>query len=339
MSASSYPCIEGPRSEILLGDRRYPPMLLDLPSPPPRLYVLGDPAALVSPCVSVVGARKATPYGIACAELAGASAAAMGLCVVSGAAIGCDVASQRAALDHGGRVCAVLGSGADVAYPARAADVLRRAVAGGGAVVSLQRWGSPPAKWAFVKRNAVIAALSRALVICEAGMPSGTFSTAEAASTAGREVLVFPGSIFSSNSTGSNYLIATDPASMPLWDRDCLELAYSRIYGVLRPTPRGEGAACGEAQAQGGSAAGETEGFTPLQAEVVRALQASPMAPGELGDALGCDFVACLRVLGGLEVGGVVGRLADGRYCLTAKEYLRHNGSVASGPRPRAAHA
>ena len=93
-------------------------------------------------------------------------------------------------------------------YPASSADVYAGAVAAGGAVISLERWGSPPRRYAFPKRNAIIAALSTCLFVTEAGMRSGTMSTADVAVELGRKVYGIPGSIFSPLSAGTNWLIS-----------------------------------------------------------------------------------------------------------------------------------
>ncbi len=304
--------LEGPRCELTEHDDGYPAGLLDGEGRPPKLYVLGDPAALLRPYVAIIGARKATPYGIACAQLSARCAVSMGIGVVSGAAIGCDQAAQREALRLGGAVVAVLGSGANVIYPARASDMLSEILRTGGAIVSLQGWDAPPAKWAFVRRNAVIALLSRVLVICEAGLPSGTFSTAQNASDAGREVLVFPGSVFSPNSTGSNYLIASDINTLPVWDEQCLQIAFSRNFGRLCSAP---GHAPSEARTS----------YTPDEQRVLDALTASPTSLGDLATALGLSSSELLRRLGQLEVRGCVRRLMDGRYSLTEHELLAQN--------------
>ncbi len=317
MTAGRTPApLEGPHYELDEHDGAYPRQLFDGEGRPPRLYVLGNPDALARPSVAIVGARKATPYGLACAELAAQCAAAIGVDVVSGAAVGCDQAAQREALRRGAGVVAVLGSGADVVYPASARSMLEHAVRAGGAVVSLQPWGSPPARWAFVRRNAVVALLARVLVICEAGMPSGTFSTAQSAADAGREVLVFPGSVFSPNSTGSNYLIASDANAIPVWDRKCLEVAYSRNFGR----------ACAPTSPVTDAAAPLEDGPVPEDdRRLLEALAASPTAPGALADSLGVGLPSLMRSLGRLEVKGCVGRLADGRYSLTKQRLLAHN--------------
>ena len=333
-------CPDAPRRVIGRDEQGYPPGLNMLPSPPREIFVLGRPQALLQTGVSIVGARKATPYGLACAQLAARACSELGVVVTSGAAVGCDQAAQREALARGATVVAVLGSGADVAYPASSRDLLEGIVARGGAVVSLQPWGSPPARWAFVRRNAVIAALSRALVICEAGLPSGTFSTAEAADQAGVEVLVFPGSFFSPNSRGSNFLLSQSNF-LPLWDRQCLEMALARICGARPDAPAGErsgdvagardgiragdvsggrGEGAPSAGAQGGVA--ERAGARGLEARVLRSLEASACQPQTLSRSLGLDAATTMRVLGALDARGLVERLVDGRYSLTQRTYV-----------------
>lgn len=308
MSASNL--LAGPRHELHPGDELYPQALLDIPQPPQTLYVVGAPEALSRENVSIIGARKATPYGFACARMAATAAAQVGLQVVSGAAIGCDQAAQRQALAKGGATLAVLGSGADVVYPLSSRRLLDSIVASKGAVVSIRPWGTPPARWTFPERNSIVAALSRCLVISEAGMPSGTFSTARFAEEYGREVLVFPGSVFSPNSTGSNYIIASQPNAMPIWDRECLEMAYSRIYGVLRSPSK---------------APRRARGLSVLEESLLASLQAAPCTPGELAKDLETDTTELSRALSMLELDGRVVRLRDGRYSLSEREFLSQN--------------
>lgn len=301
------------RIEIALGDPLYPACVSELPDAPGVLYVRGDPKVLDRPSLSIVGSRKATPYGLAIAEMAGRIAAESGLAVVSGGARGCDQAAGLASIDAGGVHVVVLGTGADVVYPASARRLIERALDGGGAVVSLEPWGTPPQRWAFPKRNRVIAALSSATLVSEAGMPSGTFSTAEAAVSLDREVLAVPGSVFSPESRGSNYLIANGACCIA--DEEALEVAISRIYGTLRF------ARCD---------ASDTVKLSQCDQEIVSTLIANPQRVEELAWHRGEDSLTCLRHLSRLELDGVVVRLADGRYSLTksalhARTRLGHN--------------
>ena len=195
------------RHVIGIGDSRYPALLAEVERPPAELYVMGDPSALAAPMVAVVGARRATPYGLACARRFAALAAEAGFCVVSGGARGVDAEAHRAALEAGGRTVAVLGGGIDRPYPKEHALLFKRIADAGGAVASEQPWDVAPLPWMFRARNRIVAGLACAVVVCEAGVPSGSFSTCDDALDAGREVLAVPGPITSAVSAGPNRLL------------------------------------------------------------------------------------------------------------------------------------
>lgn len=283
--------------ELVLGQTGYPERVAKLSDAPQRLYVRGNLAALETSALSIVGSRRATPYGLALAEMAARAAAQSGIAVVSGGAIGCDQAAGRAALKSGGCHIVVLGTGADVVYPPSAGDLIDRTIETGGAIVSLEPWGTGPRPWAFPKRNRVIAALSQALFVTEAGMPSGTFSTAETAFALGREVLAAPGSILSPQSRGSNDLIANGACCIV--DSDSLEMAISRIYGTL----------CFSRSPAPGMPGLDARGRRALAA-----LTANPLRIEELATSLCADTMAVMHLLGALEAAGLVERLPDGRW-------------------------
>ncbi len=200
------PLLEGPRSEIDNKSAAYPDMLRELQFPPSVLYVIGDLQSLRGG-LSIVGARKATPYGRSCAERFAFQAAKQHVTIVSGGARGCDSAAHRGALKASGLTVAVLGGGCDQLYPAENAALFQQIIDQGGAVVSEHPWDFPAMPYTFRARNRIIAALSKATLIVEAGLPSGTFSTADEALQLGREVLVVPGSITTPNSRGVNRLL------------------------------------------------------------------------------------------------------------------------------------
>lgn len=288
------------RTCLVPGDEGFPPMLLDLhDAPVAALNVLGDPGVLSEECISIIGARLATPYGIAVAEMAGRIAAECGLVVVSGGARGCDHAASRAALDAGGRTVIVAGCGADVVYPKSSADIYHDAVSAGGAVVSLERWGQGPRKYAFPRRNAVIAALSRSLFVTEAGMRSGTMSTADVALALGRLIYAIPGSIFSPNSQGTNHLIAE--GAMIISSEADLETRIALDYNRLH--------------------LGAVGGGTWQGGKVIAALVASPSTLDELARAVGESLMTLLDTVADYEAKGIVARLPDGRYSVTAEAY------------------
>lgn len=262
------------------------------------VYVLGNAGLLDEDCLSVIGARKATPYGLAVAEMAGRVAAECGLVTVSGGAVGCDHAATRAALDAGGRTIIVTGCGADVVYPRSSADIFHDCLGSGGAVVALEPWGREPRKYAFPKRNVVIAALSRSLFVTEAGVKSGTMSTADAALAMDRTVYAIPGSIYSPTSQGTNRLIA-DGAMIISCEADLetrIALDYNRLH-------------------LGGSEGSWSGG------KVISALVASPCRLEELAVALGESPLTVLDVISDYEARGIVERLPDGRYSPTVEAY------------------
>lgn len=295
-------CGRDARWEIRRGEDGWPSALEELSPPPDRVFGCGDPAALLAPALAVVGARRATPYGLSVAAMAGRVAAECGVAVVSGGAMGCDHAAGSAALAAGGVGVVVSGCGADVVYPESSRDVFEGTVASGGAVISLERWGAPPRRWAFPKRNAVIAALAEVLVVTEAGPRSGTMSTADVAVELGRVIYAIPGSIFSPESAGTNRLIAEGARVIP--DEQSLETAISLDFGVARLGVR-------RSRREGGP--------------IMSALLASPTRPDELATRMGVDVLTIMRTLTEYEARGMAQRLPDGRYSPTEAYLLGHN--------------
>lgn len=224
--------VEGPRYVIDQGSEAFPEALRNLHEPPERLYVIGDPGALQEG-LAVVGARKATPYGIGCAARFAGIAAGCGIAIVSGGARGCDSEAHRAAIRNGARTVSFLGGGCDCVYPAENLELFRQIVGGGGALASEQPWDSPPLPWMFRARNRLIAGLAKATLIVEAGLPSGTFSTADEALAANREVLVVPGAVTSRQSLGANRLICQ--GATPVVDDETFHDALFSIFGVMSP--------------------------------------------------------------------------------------------------------
>jgi DNA processing protein len=230
----------------------YPAALAAIADPPPVLWARGDLAALSRPAVAIVGSRDGTPYGLSVAERLAADLASRGVAIVSGLARGVDSAAHRGALSAaGGSTLAVLGSGADVVYPAEHRELARR-VERSGAVLSELVPGTPPRKPFFPLRNRVISGLSRAVVIVEAGERSGSLITARCALEQGREVLAVPGNILTGRNRGGHALLK-DGAKIVESADDILEELGIRLPGgpapaslagpedlVLRSLPAGE---------------------------------------------------------------------------------------------------
>ena len=223
--------LKGPRCVISYGEQGYPESLMAIPDPPQALYIVGNRDA-IDDGLAIIGARKATPYGKAAALQFARLAAQRGIPVVSGGALGCDTQAHRGALDVQGKTVVVLGGGCDQPYPRSNVDLFQEVIDRGGAVISEQQWDFPPLPYTFRARNRIIAGLSRATLIVEAGLPSGTFSTADDALAAGREVLAVPGPITSATSRGANRLIYQ--GATPVVDNESLEDILVGIFGCLR---------------------------------------------------------------------------------------------------------
>jgi DNA processing protein len=191
---------------IARGDNRYPRQLLEIVDPPPVLWVAGQCGALSCVGVAIVGSRAGSTYALNVAERLGGDLASRGVVVVSGLARGVDSAAHRGALAAGGRTLAVLGSGADVIYPAEHA-ALAREIAQNGAIVSELVPGTQPRPVFFPRRNRIISGLVRAVVVIEAGEKSGSLITARCALEQGRDVLAVPGSVLGGRNRGGHALL------------------------------------------------------------------------------------------------------------------------------------
>jgi DNA processing protein len=232
---------------------------------------------------------------LAAARLFAGWAAAAGYPIVSGAAIGCDQAAHRAALAAGGRTVAVLGTGADVAYPGGSAALLAQ-IASCGCVVSELNWGHPAAKWTFRARNRIIAGLAGALLVLEANCPSGTFITADRALEAGRDVLVVPGSIFAPECRGPNRLLRQGATPIT----EVAELADALMLSLGPP--------------HSGNDVNESLYGLATDDDVLSSLRTNPGRPDDVARALGLDIVSAARRIGALEGVGLIRKYPDGRY-------------------------
>ena len=152
-----------------------------------------------------------------------ADLAGHGVSVVSGAAYGIDGAAHRAALTAGGTTIALLAGGADRPYPAGHGELIER-IAASGAVVSEAPCGTTPTKWRFLQRNRLIAALSDATVVVEAGWRSGSLNTAAHAAALSRPLGAVPGPVTSAASAGCHRLLREFDARCVTNSADALEL-------------------------------------------------------------------------------------------------------------------
>lgn len=195
---------------LLIDEEDYPPLLRHISDPPQALFVRGafpDPDVTA---VSIVGTRSCTGYGRKVTDEFARGLSAAGLTIVSGLALGIDTVAHTAALEMGGACIAVLGSGADdgALYPRSNVRLAHSIIENGGAVISEFPPGTDSFKHHFPLRNRIIAGLSRATLVTEAALKSGSLITAHLALSYNRDVFAIPGPITSIQSEGANRLIA-----------------------------------------------------------------------------------------------------------------------------------
>lgn len=206
---------------ITFEDENYPDNLKDLPDISPVLYIKGKIISNDSLSVAIVGSRRSTYYGKSIAEQFAADFASLGVTVVSGLARGIDTCAHKGTIDAAGRTIAVLGSGIDRIYPPENKELFYK-ISENGAVVSEFPLGTQPWAGNFPARNRLISGLSKAIVVIEASLKSGIFSTVEWALNQGKTIFAVPGNINSETSKGTNQLIK-DGAIPATSSKDVLE--------------------------------------------------------------------------------------------------------------------
>lgn len=191
---------------ITYNDPRYPSMLKYLPDAPRIIYVKGEIKKTDFLSISIVGTRKPTSYGKLVVENLIKELSKYNITIISGLAYGIDTLAHEFAIKNGLRTIAVLGNGIGVYYPS-ANKFLQDKIPKHGALISEFNFKTKPSKTTFPQRNRIIAALSLGTLVIEADIKSGAIITAKFALDLGKDVFAVPGSIFSKQSNGTNYLI------------------------------------------------------------------------------------------------------------------------------------
>lgn len=211
-------------------DPLWPPQLNDLgPARPYGLWCRGDSRHLLdvasAPSVALVGSRDPSIYGTEVTTHLAAELARRGYTVISGGAMGIDIAAHRAALTQQGSdlpTIAFMAGGLDRLYPAQNSDALNMIV-DRGLIMSEVSVGNTPTRWRFLERNRLIAALARHTIVVEARWRSGALNTARHAMEIGRTLWAVPGQINSPNSVGTNRLLRDGLAQTLTEATDILE--------------------------------------------------------------------------------------------------------------------
>lgn len=213
-----------------VGDEYYPEFLDEIHAPPKKLYCIGNKKILSKPKVAVVGARKATAYGIWAAKEIGKTLAENGVTVVSGLAYGIDKMAHLGALEAGGDTIAVMAGGLDRCYPKVHENLFNR-IKNEGLVLSEYPDHTEYMPFHFPQRNRIISGISSAVVVVEAGQSSGSLITAEFAADQGRTVFAVPGNINSKMSLGSNKLIRDGAIPVVVFEQILRDLGFTCFRG------------------------------------------------------------------------------------------------------------
>jgi DNA processing protein len=279
----------------------YPVLLRELVDPPAVLFGAGRPEVLRQladePAVTIVGTRRASPYGTEVAYALGRGLGASGVPVISGLALGIDGTAHRGCLDGGGLPAAVVASGPDVVYPRRHRSLHER-IRETGIVLSELPPGTEPYRWSFPARNRIMAGLARMTLVVEAADPSGSLITAEFAKDLGRCVAAVPGRITSIVARGTNNLLK-DGATPISGTEDVLDELFG--VGVRRPPAPSDNAPS-----------------DPVLRAILTAAESQDSVQG-VADAVGRPISETRAALGRLEVDGYLTRRELGGWERTAR--------------------
>jgi DNA processing protein len=187
----------------------WPEGLNEIPEPPEKLFIVGDFPEEDLIYLAVVGSRKFTTYGKDACEKLVSGLKGYPVAVVSGLAMGIDAIAHKTALSVGLKTLVFPGSGLSPKsmYPKTNVKLAEDVVRSGGCLISEFDPDFKATLWSFGKRNRLMAGISKAVLIIEAGEKSGTLITSRLATEYNRDVLVVPGSIFSPNAKGTNMLL------------------------------------------------------------------------------------------------------------------------------------
>lgn len=300
----------------------YPRLLRDTPDAPPLLYARGSLNALAHPLVAVVGSRKASHHALSHTRRLCTDLSSLGLGVVSGLALGIDAAAHEGALQATGAVrgptIAVAATPPDRVYPTRHASLDQRIVETGGLILTEQALGSSVKRWFFPKRNRIISGLCMGVLVAEAGLPSGSLTTATHAMNQGREVMAMPGSLHNPHVRGCHALIKQGAALVECTNDilDTLGEPLQRELKQLRARlglPDHSNTGMSQHPAQATLALEELDLSEPERA-ILHLLSADAAHIDELLSLTPLNISQLASLLGLLEIKGLITTTSGGRY-------------------------
>ncbi|MBI2644189.1 MAG: DNA-protecting protein DprA [Candidatus Wildermuthbacteria bacterium] len=291
------------RGVVAKEDERYPALLKTISDAPKKLYYKGtwDPS-LFRACLAVVGTRRMTGYGKRVAEELVGEIAAAGVTIVSGFMYGVDATAHKSAVGVGGKTIAVMPCGIDVIHPEYQKDLYEAIMKQDGLIVSEYEGGFVPTLWSFPRRNRIIAGLSQATLVIEAGEKSGSLITANFAKKFHRKLFAVPGPVTSSVSQGTLKLL--EEGATVVKNAQRIISWYKENVPELSQ------------RAQGREKAVAPERDTPqkkIERNILEYLQREPMEIDNLARTLGISAAQIGTVLSLMQLNGLIAE-ENGKY-------------------------
>lgn len=293
---------------IGLDHPRYPTLLLDTVDAPALLYMKGDLSALDKPALAIVGSRKASRQSIDLTRKLASDMAKRDVAIVSGLARGIDAAAHEGALSVGGLTIAVAATEPESVYPKCHKALAQRIVDQGGLIMTEYPLEAPTLRWYFPRRNRIISGMSLGVLVAEAGLPSGTLTTATHAVNQGREVMAIPGSVQNPQAKGCHALIKQG-ATLVESEQDILD---ALAWPLLR-----ELEACDTKAVKVDNTQKDTKVSSSLSGPEGLILQALAVAPSTIDELMthtDCGVSELSTLLGLMEIEGKIKASAGGRY-------------------------
>lgn len=293
-------------------DPRYPDALRAIDDAPPVLHVMGQVSALNHPQnIAIVGARNASAHARRFTTNLARELGAKGAMIVSGFALGIDAAAHHGALPTG--TIAVLAGGLGKPYPKEHIAMMRD-VAANGAIITECPWGEAPTAQHFPRRNRIVSGLSRAVVVVEAALRSGSLITARLAAEQGRDVLAVPGFPGDPRSAGPNALLK-DGAGLITNAQDVLEALSTPIGSFI---PKTQDTDLFSIPQKAGDIKAEQSG-NETDDLILSTLSVQPIAVDDLAFQCQISIQTCQAKVMEMELSGHIIRYPGNRIALAAK--------------------
>ena len=291
---------------IKINDPKYPKLLKKISDPPKQLYYKGNYSdsggeSIFENCLAVVGSRRMTTYGKQITEKLVGEIASRGIIIVSGFMYGIDATAHKAAVDIGGKTIAVMPCGIELVHPEYQVKLYDEILENNGLIISEYNGNLLPTNWTYPRRNRLVAGLSKAVMVVEAGEKSGSLITANFARKFKRKIFAVPGPLTSILSKGMMQLIR-EGAGVVTCAEDVIDFFGGSLKEV-RPLENFKEANRGRTSTNS------------LENRIIQQLEKEPMEIDLLSRSLGVAISETGKILSIMELRGLV-FMENGKYFL-----------------------